>query len=186
MKNYHNFVIKYFFIQKLSQMKTTQFIREQLGLSQEALAIYLSIRLSQLAMYETGKRDLPVGTTEKLADILLFLNQNQKKFKQENELLSKQQSKVQSLIEKQLIELELKQIKEQRKLDAIQKKHEQSLKLNLFVAHLQSNKSKSADFIQMQAFSGIEKNSLVEQTKQTLKLESINSQLAYLKTLKEK
>ena len=72
-------------------------------------------------MYETGKRDLPVGTTEKLADILLFLNQNQKKFKQENELLNKQQSKVQSLIEKQLIELELKQIKEQRKLDTIQK-----------------------------------------------------------------
>lgn len=186
MKNYHNFVIKYFFIQKLSQMKTTQFIREQLGLSQEALAIYLSIRLSQLAMYETGKRDLPVGTTEKLADILLFLNQNQKKFKQENELLSKQQSKVQSLIEKQLIELELKQIKEQRKLDAIQKKHEQSLKLNSFVAHLQSNKSKQAELIRLHSFTGIEKNGLVEQTKQTLKLESINSQIAYLRSLKEK
>ena len=137
-------------------------------------------------MYETGKRDLPVGTTEKLADILLFLNQNQKKFKQENELLNKQQSKVQSLIEKQLIELELKQIKEQRKLDAIQKKHEQSLKLNSFVAHLQSNKSKLVEFIQMLAFSGMEKNSLVAQTKQNLKLEGINSQLAYLKTLKEK
>jgi transcriptional regulator with XRE-family HTH domain len=101
-------VIKYFFTQKLSQMKTTQFIREQLGLSQEALAMYLSIRLSQLAMYETGKRDLPVGTTEKLADIMLFLNQNQKNFKQENELLNKQQSKVQNLIEKQLNRVRIK------------------------------------------------------------------------------
>ncbi len=93
-------------------MKTTQFIREQLGLSQESLAHYLSISISQLAMYETGKRELPTGTMTKLADIMLFLNQNQKNFKQENELLNKQQSKVQSLIEKQLIELELKQIKE--------------------------------------------------------------------------
>ena len=167
-------------------MKTTQFIREQLGLSQEALAMYLSIRLSQLAMYEIGKRDLPVGTMEKLADIMLFLNQNQKNFKQENELLNKQQSKVQSLIEKQLIELELKQIKEQRKLDAIEKKYQQSLKLNLFVAHLELTKSKQKDVIQLHAFSGIEKSGLVEQTKQALKLEGINSQLAYLKSLKEK
>lgn len=173
-------------MKKLSQMKTTQFISEQLGLSQEALAIYLSIRLSQLAMYETGKRDLPVGTTEKLADIMLFLNQNQKNFKQKNELLNKQQSKVQSLIEKQLIELELKQIKEQRKLDAIQKKYQQNLKLNIFVAHLELTKSKQKDVIQLQASRGIEKNGLVEQTKQTLKLVSINSQLAYLKSLKEK
>jgi transcriptional regulator with XRE-family HTH domain len=173
-------------MKKLSHMKTTQFIREQLGLSQESLAIYLSIRLSQLAMYETGKRDLPVGTREKLADILLFLNQNQKKFKQENELLNKQQSKVQSLIEKQLIELELKQIKGQRKLDAIQKKYKQSLKLNSFVTHLQNNKSKLPEFIQIQAFSGMEKNSLVAQTKQNLKLEGIKSQLAYVKSLKEK
>ena len=167
-------------------MKTTQFIREQLGLSQESLAHYLSISISQLAMYETGKRDLPVGTMEKLADIMLFLNQNQKNFKQENELLNKQQSKVLNLIEKEIKILELKQIKEQRKLDAIEKKYQQSLKLNLFVAHLELTKSKQKDIIQLRAFTGIEKNGLVEQTKQTLKLESINSQLAYLKSLKEK
>lgn len=167
-------------------MKTTQFIREQLGLSQESLAHYLSISISQLAMYETGKRELPTGIMTKLADIMLFLNQNQKNFKQENELLNKQQSKVQSLIEKQLIELELKQIKEQRKLDAIEKKYQQSLKLNLFVAHLELTKSKQKDVIQLQAYRGIEKNGLVEQTKQALKLESINSQIAHLKSLKEK
>ena len=179
-------MIKYFLYKKLSQMTTTQFIREQLGLSQEALAYYLSISISQLAMYETGKRELPTGTMTKLSDIMVFLNQNQKNFKLENELLNKQQSKVQSLIEKQLIELELKQIKEQRKLDAIEKKYQQILKLNLFVAHLELTKSKQKDVIQLQTFSGIEKNGLVEQTKQTLKLKSINSQLAYLKTLKEK
>jgi transcriptional regulator with XRE-family HTH domain len=167
-------------------MKASQLIREQLGLSQEIMAYYLGVTKSLLAMYERGKREIPTSAMVKLAEMELFLNQNQNKFKQENELLNKQQSKVKSLIEKQLLELELKQIKEQRKLDAIQKKHEQSLKLNSFVTHLQSNKSKQAELIQLHAFTGIEKNGLVEQTKQTLKLESINSQLAYLKSLKEK
>lgn len=167
-------------------MKVSQLIRVQLGLSQEIMAYYLGVSKSLLAMYEKGKREIPTAAMVKLAEMELFLNQNQKNFKQDNELLNKQQSKVQNLIEKKIIELELKQIKEQRKLDAVQKKHEQSLKLNLFVTHLQSNKSKLAEFIQMQAFSGIEKNSLVVQTKQALKLESINSQLAYVKNLKEK
>lgn len=167
-------------------MTTTKFIREQLGLSQEEMAIYLSIRLSQLAMHETGKRDLPTGTMAILADILLFLNQEQKNSKQADKLIKNQKVKVKNLVDKLIIELELKQIREQHKLDAIQKKYEQSLKLNSFVTHLQNNKSKLAEFIQTKAFSGIEKNSLVEQTKQTLKLEGIKSQLACLKSLTEK
>ena len=167
-------------------MKASQLIREQLGLSQEIMAYYLGITKSLLAMYERGKREIPTSAMVTLAEMELFLNQKQETSKQQNVLLNKQQSKVQSLIEKQLIELELKQIKEQRKLVAIEKKHQQSLKLNLFVANLELTKSKQKDIIQLQAFSGIEKNGLVEQTKQTLKLESINSQLAYLKTLKEK
>lgn len=167
-------------------MTTTKFIREQLGLSQEEMAIYLSIRLSQLAMHETGKRDLPSGTITKVADIILFLNQEQKNSKHADELEMKQEAKVQKLVRKQLIELEIKKIQEQRKLDSIQKKYKQSLKLNSFVTHLENNKSKLAEFIQMKAFSGIEKNSLVEQTKQTLKLEGIKSQLTYLESLIEK
>jgi len=100
-------------------MKTSQFIREQLGISQQVLAQYLSISINQLAMYETGKRELPTGTMIKLADMMLFLNQNQKKDEQEIEPLSDQDTKIQNLIEKQTIELELKQIREQRKLAVI-------------------------------------------------------------------
>ena len=170
---------------KLSQTKTTQYIREQLGLSQIALAQYLSMTLSQLAMYETGKRELPSGTSVKLAEILLFLNQKQKVTKQENEMLKKQEAKVQDLLERHSKELELKQLIEQRKLEAIQKKYNQSLKLNAFVAHLESNKSNLVDLIKIQANDGIEKNGLVIQTKQLLKLEGINSQLSYSKSVKK-
>ena len=38
-------------------MATTQYIREQLGLTQDSLAVYLSIPMSQLAMHETGKEN---------------------------------------------------------------------------------------------------------------------------------
>ena len=167
-------------------MMTTQFIREQLGLSQEALAQYLTISISQLAMHETGKRELPSGTMVKLADIIVFLKQNQKTSKQDNELLPKQKAKMQELLEKQIIALELKKIKEQRKIDAIVKKYEQSCKLNLFVDYLEKNKSTQIASMRLQAQSGIEKNNLVVQTMQTLKLEAITSEQVFLKSLKEK
>lgn len=179
-------MIKLYFNSKLSQIKTTHYIREQLGLSQIVLAHYLSITLSQLAMYETGKRELPAGTSVKLAEILLFLNQNQTITIQENEILKKQDAKVQDLLDQQIKELEYKLILEQRKLENIQKKYNQCLKLNAFVAHLETSKSNLVGLIQMQVVSGIEKNGLAVQTKQLLKLESINGQLAYCKGVKEK
>jgi hypothetical protein len=51
---------------------------------------------------------------------------------------------------------------------------------------LESNNSNLVELIKMQANDGIEKNGLVAQTKQLLKLESINGQLAYSKSVKEK
>ena len=167
-------------------MKTSQIIREQLGLSQEIMAYYLGITKSLLAMYERGKREIPTAAMVKLAEMELFLNQKQEISKQESELLNKQEAKVQELIERHSKELEYKLIKEQRKLDAIQKKYNQSLKLNSFVAHLQKNESKQATLIKLQAYGGIEINGLVVQTNKLLKIESINSQLAYCKSVKEK
>ena len=167
-------------------MKSSQIIREQLGLSQEIMAYYLGITKSLLAMYERGKREIPTAAMVKLAEMELFLNQKQKITKQESELLNKQEAKVQELIQRHSKELEYKLIKEQRKLDAIQKKYNQSLKLNSFVAHLQKNESKQATLIKLQAYGGIEINGLVVQTNKLLKIESINSQLAYCKSVKEK
>ena len=167
-------------------MKSSQIIREQLGLSQEIMAYYLGITKSLLAMYERGKREIPTAAMVKLAEMELFLNQKQEISKQESELLNKQEAKVQDLLEQYSKELEYKLIKEQRKLDAIQKKYNQSLKLNSFVAHLQKNESKQATLIKLQAYGGIEINGLVVQTNKLLKIESINSQLAYCKRVKEK
>jgi transcriptional regulator with XRE-family HTH domain len=41
------------------KMKPTQFFREQLGLTQEMMAMYLAATKSQLSKYELDKRELP-------------------------------------------------------------------------------------------------------------------------------
>jgi predicted transcriptional regulator len=167
-------------------MKTTQLLRDQLGLSQEMMANYLKITLSQLAMHETGKRDLPTAALVKIAEILLFFEQKQKSAKEEKEFLKQQQAKVRQILTQQTKELEYKQIKEQRVLDKIQKKYNQSVQLHSLVQHLQKNKTTHTDVLLQQALIGIEKYSLAHQTKQTLKLESIKNQLNYLDILKKK
>ncbi|WP_395047004.1 helix-turn-helix transcriptional regulator [Flavobacterium sp.] len=161
-------------------MKTTQLLRDQLGLSQEMMAWYLKITLSQLAMYETGKRDLPTGTMTKIAEILIFFQQKEIVSKEENELLDKQKSKVQEIIKHQTIELKYQQMKEQRMLDKIEKKYNQSLQLHSLAQHLQKSKAELADILLHQAIAGIQKYSLANQTKQLLKLEGIKSQLDYI------
>lgn len=171
---------------KLSQTKITQYIREQLGLSQIALAQYLSITLSQLAMYETGKRELPTGVMVKLEEILVFLNQEQTETQQENEITKKQKSKIQDFLERYQKELLIKKIAVERKLESLQKRYNQSIKLLLFVNQIENQASSLLEVLKIQAHSGIEKNGLDVQTKQRLKLESINRQLAYIESVKDK
>ncbi|MBY0486139.1 MAG: helix-turn-helix transcriptional regulator [Flavobacteriaceae bacterium] len=167
-------------------MKSSQLIREQLGLSQEVLAFYLGITKSLLAMYERGKREIPIAALVKLAEMELFLNQNFENTKEQNNLQKQQETKVASLLEHYFKELEYKQLVEQRKLEALQKKYNQSLKLMAFVVQLDEVKSISSELLQLQANTGIEKNGLIAQTIQQLKLESINGQLSYCKSVKEK
>lgn len=160
-------------------MKLTQSYREQLGLSQETLAMVFSISKSQLAMHETGKRDLPLAVLEKLAAMTSF-------FKQETtsttvELINNQEWQQQIFIEAQIKELEFQQIQAQRQLDTMLKKYNQNLALHAFALHLQANGAPLGDTLLQQATKGIEKNGLVAQTQQTIKLEGINSQLDYAK-----
>ncbi|ELM3651075.1 helix-turn-helix transcriptional regulator [Flavobacterium psychrophilum] len=166
-------------------MKTTQLLRDQLGLSQEMMAQYLEITLSQLAMYETGKRELPTGALIKLSVIVLFFEQKQEVSSTEKELLKQEQVKVQEIINRKAKELEYKQIKAQRALDKIQKKHKQSLQLNLLAQYLQKNKTEKNNVLLQQALIGINKYGLANQTIQILNLESIKSQLNYVATLKK-
>ena len=163
-------------------MKVTQLYRDQLGLSQEFMAMYLQITLGQLAMYEIGKRNLPTAALTKLADMSTFLEQDQ--IATEGlELLQKQQLDVKTFLEAQIKELEYQQIQAQRQLDTLLKKYNKNLKLHALALRLQVNGSPLAEVLLQQATKGIKKNGLVVQTQQKIKLEGIKSQLDYLKKL---
>ena len=57
-------------------MKNKQNISTLLGMSQENLALILQVSRSQIAMYEVGKRSLPVDALEKLSAMLSVLQNN--------------------------------------------------------------------------------------------------------------
>ena len=54
-------------------MKKKQNISALLGMSQENLALILQVSRSQIAMYEVGKRSLPVDALEKLSTMLSII-----------------------------------------------------------------------------------------------------------------
>ncbi len=167
-------------------MKTTELLRNQLGLSQEMMAVYLGLNRSQIAMYETRKRDLPTAVLIKLAHITLFFEQNQITDAIEKEFLNKQDLELQAFLAHQLKELEYKRIKEERLLERMQKKYRQNLALYHLALHLQENNVELAEVLLEQATTGMKQNGLLNQTKQKMKLETITTQLDYCQSLKEK
>ena len=72
-------------------MKKENAIRKLLGINQHDLALLLQVSRSQVAMYESGKRRLPLQAMEKLSKLLLFSqkevlkNEKQKCVSEENQ-----------------------------------------------------------------------------------------------------
>lgn len=167
-------------------MKTTQLFREQLGLSQEAMAQYLGITKSQISMYELGKRELPTLALVQLAAIAVFFEHNKNNFNDHKEIVENQEIETIEVLELVKKELEYQCIKEQRKLDRIQKKYNENLKLFSFVNYFKNEPSAPMEALLQQALKGIEKNGLAAQTKQILKLTGCIAQLNYINNVKEK
>ena len=89
-------------------MKPTQFFREQLGLTQEMMALYLAVTKSQLSMHELNKRELPSSAIGKLAEIAVFLDQNKTNEAVESEFQIEQELKLKAFLDSQIKELEYK------------------------------------------------------------------------------
>lgn len=166
-------------------MKITQLYRLQLGLSQEVMSQYLGVSKSTLAMYETGKRELPTAALVKLAEISLFF-ELKVAVEEQNELLNELELEVKALLIHQVKELEYEQLRARRVLDAIEKKYQQNLALHSLALHFQKSRLPIADALLQQAISGIKANGMAKQVQQELKLKSIQTQLVYINGLIEK
>lgn len=164
-------------------MKTTQLLREQLGISQQAMAQYLAINQSLLGMYEIGKRDLPTQSLGKLAFLILHLDPNNPFSDELNGIIGDQEVALQEMLTKQAKELVYQQIKEQRTLDAIVKKYNQSINLHRLGTYANNAPTEQTKKFVTDAIEGIAKNNEAVQLQQQIKLQGINKQLEYLTDL---
>lgn len=161
-------------------MKSKQILRESLGFSQKAFAQYLFIPSSQLAMYESGKRDLPTATLLQIAEMSVFLDQEKPAVVEQDELKKELESELYETLLLQAKELQYKQLKEQRLLDAIVKKYNQNSNLYYFAKYANKNRTEQDKVLAEDALKEIKKNSLAVQFQQQLKLKSVKSQLEYV------
>lgn len=161
-------------------MNAKQIIREKLGLSQRDLAQYLLIPSSQIAMYEAGKRDLPTATLLQIAEMSLFLDQEKPSVVEQDTIIEEQESELYEMLLHQAKELQYKQLKEQRLLDAIVKKYNQNSNLYYFAKYANKNKTKKDEVLAEDALKEIKKNGLALQFQHQLKLQSVKSQLEYV------
>lgn len=99
-------------------MKNNETIRNLLGLSQNDLALLLNVSRSQIAMYESGKRNLPIKAKEKLTEILLKFNDETPEIKNDKaSVISKQY-----LFQKAILKNNYQQLFTERKIKTLEKK----------------------------------------------------------------
>jgi transcriptional regulator with XRE-family HTH domain len=94
---------------------------KELGLKQEELAVLLNISKGQLAMFETGKRDLPIAAMQKLAPMLQFVQEESLK-SGSAEVMKFQAADKKKVLAHLLKENQYKQKLLERKLEIAEKK----------------------------------------------------------------
>lgn len=154
-------------------METKDSIRKVLGVTQEEVAMLLRITKSQLGMYETGQRDLPIKAKLKLVAMWQYVHN-----KQEIQLPPPDIKVIHAKIikiEQQLVINEHKQLLLERKINRYKSRYEKSLstlKLVEFIeTQLPEDEKPSKELVSLiyqKALSGIEKNGLSVQKKCTI------------------
>mgnify|MGYP003421691245 FL=1 len=109
-----------------------------LGISQENLAILLQVSRSQFAMFELGKRSLPVQAMEKLATMLTHSQKKSTK----SEVKKNNAVEEQNLLKKLLLKNSHQQLLVERKIKALEKKQNALATSKKLIAHLLKNESK--------------------------------------------
>lgn len=105
-------------------MKNNNTIRALLGITQEDLALLLKVTRSQLAMFETGKCDLPVAAKLQLAEMLQYVQEIKSQGVQNLPLLKKQEEQKKKVVAKLVLINQHKQLILEKKMKSLVKKNE--------------------------------------------------------------
>lgn len=107
-------------------MKKTNSFRTLLGITQNDIAQLLQVTRSQWAMFELGKRDLPLAAKVLLAEVLGYLKNTETEAKELPQLVPLQANK-KTRLEELLRENEYQRLAIARKLKAMQKKYKNNV-----------------------------------------------------------
>jgi len=114
-------------------MKKDHAISTYLGITQHELAMLLGVSRSQCAMFEIGKRDLPLTAKQLLAEMLAYVQSIDDTAKPTNPV---QLNTTRQRIERLIVENEYQQLLTARKIAAATKKHETQQRLLKLAAFL--------------------------------------------------
>jgi transcriptional regulator with XRE-family HTH domain len=120
-------------------MKESHPIRTLLGLTQEQIAMMLGISRAHWGMYELGKRDLPLGPKERLAEMLLFLKTIEGT---ENRLRAPENKSELEQAARLLRENEYQRLTLEKKLAAAEEKRSAQIRLSLLTDFLETRAAK--------------------------------------------
>lgn len=137
-------------------MKQINAIREQLGLTQQEIAMVLGVTRSQWSLYELGKRDLPLAATQLLAEMLPHMHKAETLSKKPNQLSpEKSQKELTRLILKNKHQIALIS----KTIRSVEKKQIKNYRASLLADFLKvrEDKKEMAGFIKGKASKSLEK-----------------------------
>jgi transcriptional regulator with XRE-family HTH domain len=161
-------------------MEKDKKIRELLGLKQEDMALLLRVTRSQWAMYEIGKRDLPIVAQLKLGEMLAFIQQPKNAAVDSFLDLKSEEAKTRKVFENLKLINKHRQILTEHKLKAIEKKYEAGITALRFIHFLETQDQQIVPeqemvltVLKVKAEAAIRKNGLTLQAKYQFKLKSL-------------
>ena len=122
-------------------MQKIKTISKLLGLKQEELAMLLKVSKGQLAMYETGKRELPVSALLSLVPMFQFLKEERLK-SCSAEILKSQAEQQKKVLEHLLRENKYFQTEVSKKLEMAERKYQANMSAIHLMQYLENEATK--------------------------------------------
>jgi transcriptional regulator with XRE-family HTH domain len=164
-------------------MKKRENIRDEFGIPQVDLAILLKVTRSQLAMFETGKRELPSAAMSQLLEMLRFAQKDTSKLANTISLMNTQVLQKNKALEHLVKENHFKQFELEKKLNALEKKYNSNLMAIQLINYFEQLDTKNyelgkqtAKIIEKKAIAELNKNGLAMITKCKIEKEVLQAE----------
>lgn len=125
-------------------MRKGKSICKQLGIKQEELAMLLNISKGQLAMFETGKRELSTSAMQQLAPMLKFMHEESLKLGSA-EILKSQELQQKKVLEHLLKENKYFQTEVSKKLEMAKRKYQANISAIQLMRFLENEATKKGE-----------------------------------------